>query len=119
MRSIIGVKDCSRRDMIADSGKGSILGLEYEGKASSVTLAHDHDTAAFTVLIDSEAAVPAIDLPICGLHVSAKICAVNFNRLAIAADFANALGCDGFADFVCQDESRLVLAIQIAGELKG
>src|ERR1700722_7641947 len=119
MRSIVGIERSTGRDVIADGRNGSILGAEHERKATPVALAHDNYATALAVLINREATVAAVLFPIRWLHIATKIRAVDFYRFAVAANLADAFRGDGFADFVRQDESGFVLAIQIAGELKG
>ena len=72
------------------------------------------------VLIAAQATIPAVFLVVRGLHVAAKVAAVDFHRLADAAQVQAAdFGRHGFTQLMGQDERRLVLAIQIAAQGQG
>jgi hypothetical protein len=80
-------------------------------------LAHDDNHAALAGLIFSKATVAAVGLVIRGAHMPAEICTVNFDLTGDSR--AARLRSEGFADLVRHDECRLVLAIQVAAQLKG
>ena len=64
-----------------------------------------------------KATIAAVLFVIRGLHVAAEIGAVDLDRAGNG--FAVLLGGERFADLVGHDESRLVLAIEVAAELQG
>ena len=117
MRGFVGVNRGAGVDPAFQRRQGLGFALEHEGKRAAVALAHDDDDAALAVLVDRKATVAAVFLVVRRLHVTAEIGAVDldfaagFHRL----DFRR----EGFADFVGENESRLILHVQFAGKLKG
>ena len=91
--------------------------LNTKGSVRPHALAHDNHDAALAILIDREAAVASVFLVVGRLHVTADVAAVDFHdaRRFHRLDF----GREGFADFVGENERRLVLHVQFAGELEG
>jgi hypothetical protein len=90
--------------------------LANESARTAVTLAERNHYAAFVATDWLAAAVEAIFFAIGRAHHTAGVHAVDF-------DFAGKRGCGCFgrhrlADFVREDKRRLVLAVQIAGELE-
>ncbi len=100
-----------------DLGHGGGFGAEHEGQRLAAPLAHHHDDLALAGLVLGLAAVDAVGLLIGGLHVAAEIGAIDLDLTRQGALVT--VGRDGLADLVREDEGRLVLAIQIAGELQG
>ncbi len=117
MRGFVGVNRGAGVDPAFERRKRSGFALEYEGKRAAPALAHDDDDAALAVLVDRKATVAAVFLVVGRLHVTAEISAIDL-------DFAAGLhrldfGREGFANFVGENEGRLVLHVQFAGKLKG
>ncbi len=117
MRGFVGVNRGAGVDPAFQRGERSGFALEDERKRAAPALAHDDDDAALAVLIDRETTVAAIFLVVGRLHVTAHVAAVDFHdaRGFHRLDFRR----EGFADFVGENESRLVLHVQFAGELQG
>src|SRR6185312_10229653 len=93
-----------------------ILALGHEGQRLAVALAHDDHGAALAGLVHDEATVASVLLVVRRFDVAAEIGAVDFYlTLDRAADI---FGADCLADFVREDEGRLVLAIKVARELQ-
>lgn len=84
---------------------------------AAIALAGDDDDTTLAVLVLGKPAIDPVFFPVGGLEVTAEIRAIN---LDLASEFVGGLlfGSDGLADFVRHDVSRLVLAIQVAGELQ-
>ncbi len=117
MRGFVGVNRGAGVDPAFERRERSSFTLEDERKRAAPALAHDDHDTALAVLVDREATVAAVFLVIGRLHVTADIAAVDFHdaRGFHRLDFR----CEGFADFVRENESRLVLHVQFARELQG
>jgi aldehyde dehydrogenase (NAD+) len=86
------------------------------GDRIAVALADDDDNLALAVLMASEAAVDAGLFEVGGLHVAAKIAAINLSLFAFSADDAAFhFLCHGFTQLVQEDEGGLVGQAQVAG----
>lgn len=96
-------------------GSGLRLGNVREGAAIAFTH-HNHD-AALAILVDRKATVATVLFPVGGLHVTAEVRAVHFNRTGRLnlGDFRR----HGLTQLVRQNESRFVSAAQVTGELQG
>jgi hypothetical protein len=80
-------------------------------------LAHRHDDLALALLVLSQPPVDAIDSQIFRPQMAAEIGTVDLGCPSIAADTQRLGGrCHGLAQFVRQDERRLVLDIEVAGK---
>ena len=114
MRGFVGINRAAMatRSLIVGTRP---FGLEHERERPAVALAHDDDDAALAGLIRQGDGRRG---SLCNWRadVTAKIGAVDFDFARDA--LRRCLRRDGFADFVRQDESRLVLAIQVAAELQ-
>ena len=108
-------RSLSRAARVPQSYGPKRLGLEHERKRAAAALAHDDDNAALAGLILQQAAVYAVFLVVRRSDVAAKIRAVDLD-LALNGR-VGFLGRHSFADFVRQNEGRLVLAVQIAAQL--
>ena len=117
MGGFVGVNRGASVDPAFQRRQGFGFALEHEGKRAAIALAHDDDDAALAVLVDRKATVAAVFLVVRRLHVTAEIGAVHLDFAAglHRLDFRR----EGFADFVGENESRLVLHVQFAGELQG
>jgi hypothetical protein len=86
-----------------------IFGLGDEGKGLTLPLAGDDDDLPLAALIDGKATVAAVLPAIGGLHIAARVHAVDFNftrdRRAVIASGQS------FPDFMGQHESGLVLTV--------
>lgn len=115
VRRFVGVDRAAFGHALADSRDRRIFGERDEGKRFAVALAHDHDNA--TLGRAHLAAVYAVILEVGRAHMAADVEAINFD-FARSLFAINAIG-NGFAELVCEHISRLVLAIEIAAQLKG
>jgi hypothetical protein len=91
-------------DALQDGRDRGVLGLGDEGQG-------------LAVLIAAEAAIPPVLFPVGRLHVAAERGAINFDLARHHG--TDILGRHGFAQFVGQDEGRLVLDVQVAAQLEG
>ena len=114
--AFIGMDDRLGSDVLADCRCGVAFLILNPGNRFAAALAKDdHNLSAGS----REAPVLAIGLAIFLLLLAAEIGPVNLNRFVGSADLSGfQLRANGLAQLVSQDESRLVLAIQIAAELK-
>ena len=101
----------------ADGGDGGCFALEYERQRLAVALTHDGNDLALTGLILGPATVATVLSVVTRLHAAAKIGAVDLDLTGQGALVS--IGRNGLADLVRHDEGRLVLHVQIAGELQG
>ena len=113
----VGIEGRAGGHLGADRGHRSRLGAEHEGQRLAAPLAHYHDDLALSGLVLGLAAINAVGLLIGGLHVAAEVGTIDLDLTGQGALVT--VGRDGFADLMGEDEGRLVLAIQIAGELEG
>ena len=80
-----------------------IFGLEHGRKRAAIALAQSDDNATLARLVDPQAAILAILFPVLGANVTARVHAVDFYRLAIAAHGrALHFGRHDFAQLVAQ-----------------
>ena len=116
MCGFVGMDRGVRRDDAFNEGETVRFGLRDGRDRASAALASDDDDAALPSLVLGKAAVDPVHLLICRADVAAEVCAVDFDCAGkgCALDF----GGDCFAELVSENEGRLVLAIEIAGELE-
>lgn len=112
---LVGMDRGAERD--AASHDRGFLGLGDEGQGTAAALASDHDDAALTALILGLAAVDPIGLAVLRANVAAEIRAVDFDRTGRRVVLG--LGRHGFTQLVREHERRLVLHVEVAGELQG
>lgn len=74
-------------------------------------------TTALAALVDGETPIATVVFVVGRFHIAAEIGAVDFHLAGSLHGLD--LGRERFADFVGEDERRLVLAIEVARELKG
>ena len=86
-------------------------------KGIAVALPGDNDHLALAGLVNLAATVLAIRLAVGGLHVAAEVGSIDldFTRQFRSGLFRR----QSLTDLVREDEGRLVLAVQVAGELEG
>lgn len=86
-------------------------------KGIAVALPGDNDHLALAGLVNLAATVLAIRLAVGGLHVAAEVNSIDldFSRQFRSGLFRR----QSLTDLVREDEGRLVLAVQVAGELEG
>lgn len=116
MTGFVSVNDGGRGDDAFHERQPFGFGLCDGRNGPAATLASDDHDAALLALVLGKAAVDAIFLEIGGADMTAEIATINLNRTRKRR--ALDLRGDGFAELVSENESRLVLAIEIAGELK-
>lgn len=117
MGRFVGVNRGASVDTSLKSRNRLRFALENERQRAAFALAHNDDDAALAILIDRKPAVAAVFLVVGWLHVTAEIGAVDFD---FAAGFHRLdFGRHRLADFVGHDVGRLILAVEIAGELQG
>lgn len=118
-RALIGVNDRPRRDMLADQRDSSALARHNERQRAAHALASDNHDLALAGLRFRRAPIDSLRLLVGRLYVAAGVHAVDF-------DFAGQLwlvrvvnlGAHRLAQLVRENKSRLVLAIEIAAQLK-
>jgi len=87
-----------------------------ECQCATLALAKGDDDAALAGLIDGKATVDPVLGNVGRPNMTAEIGTVDLNM--IVKSMAVDLGCKGFPELVSQHEGRLVLAIQVAGQLQ-
>jgi len=87
--------------------------LEDERQRPAATLAHDDHDPALASLVASKTAVNAVLLPVGRLDVATEVSAVDLAGNCRLLGF----GRNRLAKLVQQNERRLVLPIEVAGEL--
>lgn len=117
VRGFIGIEG---RVGIGDAlGDFHALGFRptYQSEGPTAALTQGDDYAALAGLVPSKAAVNAVFLDVRRADVTAEVGAINLDTLAhgLRMDF----GRHGFPELVGEDERGLVLAIEVAGKLKG
>ena len=116
MGSFVGKDGAAQRDAIMQAAHAFIFALGHEGQRLAVALArHDHDLALARLVLCA-ATVNAMPFVVGGANVATRVHAVDF-------DFARNLDAligsrHRLTQLVRQDESRLVLAVEIARELE-
>lgn len=114
--AFVGMDGCERANMIAHIGDGIAFIAHDEGKRLALALAHDDNTLALAGVVRFQAAILAIFLAVFRLHISAEITPIDFDCAIERA--ANLFLRHRFAQLVREDEGRLVLAVQIARQVK-
>src|SRR3954447_21942500 len=103
--------------MPANEVQGVSLITEYAGQRIAATLADDDNSFALAALVLAEPAIAAVFFPVRRPYMAAEKRTVNFRLFAFTADRClTDLRSHRLADFVCQDESGLVLRPEIAAE---
>src|SRR5579871_5585822 len=93
------------------------FGTEHCRERLAVTLTDDNDRLTLAGLVERKATVAAVFAMVGRLHITAEVAAVDFRRLAFAADGpALQFLCHCFAHFVRENEGALVREAEIAGE---
>ena len=100
-----------------DGRDGLGFRAKHIGQRAAVAFAGHDDDAALAVLIAGKPAIDPVLFPVRGLDVAAEVGAVDLD-LARQRIGRVLFGGDGLADFVAEHVGRLVLAIQVAGELQ-
>lgn len=117
MPGLVGIEGRGfRSDASGDRDAFGFL-LAHERQCASAALTERDNDAALAGLMLCLAAVYTVLNAICGANVTTDIAAINLDMAIkfLAVD----LGSHRFAELVAENESRLVLAIQIAGHLQG
>lgn len=117
MRALVGVQDGPEGHPLADDLDALGFLTNDEGQRAALALTQDDDHAAVRVPVLGQATVLAVLLLVLRADVAAEVRAVHFDH-AGERHVVVPLG-HRFAQLVGQDEGRLVLAVQIAGELEG
>ena len=100
-----------------DPGVRGGFGAEHGWQVAATAFPDDHNHLALAVLVLRQPAIPAFLFVVRGLHVTTRIQAIDLYGPAFAANrHALGFGRHRFPDIMGQDESRLVLAVQITGE---
>ena len=113
MRRLVGMDGRVGVNALGDRLDRLGLALEDEGKRAALALAHDDDDLALAGLVDRKASIAAVLLMIGRLAIASERGAIDFDRARgfHVVDF----GGKRLADFVGENESRLVLHVEIAG----
>src|SRR6478735_10209814 len=116
-RALIGMNRGAFGNPLTDHRHGIRLGREYLCQRSPATFAHRHHYLAFARLVLGKAPVDPLDGEVLRPDMAAEIGAVDLGRASLTADAQRAHARrHGLAQFGRQNESALVLHIEIAGE---
>jgi len=115
-RAFVGVQYRKVGNVITDVGNGIAFVCDDEGKRLATALAHYDDALALARTISDQATVLAVILVVFRFHVATEIRAVDFNDAVKLAP--HLLAGHRFAQLVGEDESGLILAVQIAAQLQ-
>jgi len=112
----VGVDGAAGRDALADDRDAVAFLAGDKGQCPAAPLAHDDYDTALAGLFFGKATADALSGLVRGLPMPRKICTIYFDgdREVNVGLF----GRDCLAQLVCQDERRLVLAIEIAAQLQ-
>jgi hypothetical protein len=115
MASFVGMDDTADRDKLFNESHAVCLCLSFGRKCPALALASNDDNAALPCLMLCTAPVNAIHFEIFRPDVSAEVGAVNFD--SAGKGFISDFRCQNFTELVSENESRLVLAIEIPCKL--
>lgn len=117
MSGFVGIEDGGLRRDPASDPDAFAFRLHHKGQGPAATLAQGNHNAALAGLVFGLAAVnPVLDMvPLADR--AADIAAINLD--VIVQLLSNDVRSHGFAELVAQNESRLVLTIQVARHLQG
>jgi hypothetical protein len=79
MGGFVGMDGGAVRRALMDGRDGRAFGLEHEGQALAVPLAHDHHDAPLAGLVHGQATIYAVNLTVGGLHVAAEVGAIDLD----------------------------------------
>lgn len=116
-RAFVGMNNGASLDYRADEGDALRFCATNESQGPTAALAGDDNDLALAGLVFQQAAVLAVGLLIGGLAVATEIGTIDLDNAANGR--AHILARHGFAQLVRENEGCLVLAIQIARQLKG
>ena len=114
--AFVGVDRRQRADAVAHDRAGIAFIGDDERQRATLALAHDNHALALAGLVRLQAAVLAIFAPVLGLAVTAEPATVDLDD---AVKLDGGLGvCHRFAQLVGEHECGLILAVQVAAQLK-
>ncbi len=118
--SFIRVDNRSLGDARTDERKRLPLGAEHGRKRAAIAFTDNHDSLALAVLIAGETAITAVFAMVGGLHIAAKIPAIDFRDDALASKLAafHFLG-HGLAKLMEQYERSLIGQAEVARNCQG
>lgn len=117
MAGFIGVYGGVLTDIGMYQGNASGFRLGHERQGATVTLTHDNHDLTLAGLIGLLTQIAAVLDFVCGLHIAAKVSALDFN-MAIQRRTVGRSG-HGFAELVGHDEGGLVLHVKVTAQLQG
>lgn len=116
-RGLVSVNGGARGNAGHQNRERGILGLRDGRDGTAAALAQHDDDTALAGLVLGLATVDPVFLPVLGSDVAAEIGAVDLDLAG--GGVGRRVGADGLTELVGEHESRLVLNVQVAGELQG